>query len=437
MKIKLGLVLGTFAYLSFYNIQAQVLEHGRQHVQRLCNSDFHGRGYVNGGDSIAAEYIANQFKAIGCKSFKNSYFQSYSFPVNTFPNQMAVSINGKNLTPGVDFIVSPSSGGGKKQNESLIVLTLNDLMDGKAFKARISSMAQQAGSRQKMNGTFLIPCHLYAGDTLKRAKELAKELSQSFNIIQTTKTKFTWSVAQEQQSKVFLEVNERAINWADTSFEISYSIDATMRNHTARNVIAFVPAKRKSKKYFVFTAHYDHLGRMGKDTYFPGGNDNASGTSLLIELANYYKENPANVNIVFIAFSGEEVGLLGSKYYTQHPFFDMKKIAFLFNIDIMGSGEDGVTIVNGTIFPEQFKKLQNINEEKKYLTKIGSRGEAANSDHYFFTKAGVPAFFMYTAGPNKNYHDVNDTYDALSFAEFEDLFHLLKDFQSVVAPKRK
>ena len=95
----------------------------------------------------------------------------------------------------------------------------------------------------------------------------------------------------------------------------------------------------------------------------------------------------------------------------------------------MGSGEEGITAVNATLFEDQFETLQQVNSKKNYLSKIKSRGPAANSDHYWFTELGVPCFFIYTMGPNKHYHDVFDTYEELSFAEYNDLFQLLIDFE--------
>jgi Zn-dependent M28 family amino/carboxypeptidase len=167
---------------------------------------------------------------------------------------------------------------------------------------------------------------------------------------------------------------------------------------------------------------------MGSETYFPGANDNASGVAMLLELARYFKANKTERSIYFIAFACEEAGLLGSKHFVEHPLFPLKNIGFLMNVDIMGSGEDGVTIVNATLFENAFKQLVEINDAAQLLKVIKSRGPAANSDHYWFTKAGVPAFFMYTMGPNKNYHDIFDRYEALSFNEFEDIKKLLIQF---------
>jgi Zn-dependent M28 family amino/carboxypeptidase len=167
---------------------------------------------------------------------------------------------------------------------------------------------------------------------------------------------------------------------------------------------------------------------MGEETYFPGANDNASGTAMLLSMANYFKKNPINRSIVFIAFAGEEAGLVGSKFFVQNPLVKLKKISFVLNLDIMGSGEEGITVVNATLFDTEFKELQQINQEQKLISHIKSRGPAANSDHYWFTQMNVPAFFIYTMGPNKNYHDIFDTYENLSFVEYQDLVALLCAF---------
>ena len=199
-------------------------------------------------------------------------------------------------------------------------------------------------------------------------------------------------------------------------------------NFICNNVIGYIEGTEKKDSLVVFSAHYDHLGRMGAATYCPGANDNASGTSMLLALAKYYSVNKPKYTTVFIAFSGEETGLLGSKYFVEHPLVKLKHIKFVQNLDIMGSGEDGITVVNATIFPEIFDRLNAINEKEKLLTQIKKRGKAANSDHYWFSEKGIPAFFIYTMGPNKNYHDVFDTFEALSFNEYNDLVKLLGEF---------
>jgi Zn-dependent M28 family amino/carboxypeptidase len=149
---------------------------------------------------------------------------------------------------------------------------------------------------------------------------------------------------------------------------------------------------------------------------------------MLLSMANYFKQNPSDCNILFIAFAGEEAGLVGSEYFVNHPTMKLKKIDFLINLDIMGSGEEGITVVNATNYETEFARLQTINEENKFLVQIKKRGPTKNSDHYWFTTKNVPAFFIYTQGPNKNYHDIFDTYENLSFVEYQDITSLLVKF---------
>jgi len=240
-----------------------------------------------------------------------------------------------------------------------------------------------------------------------------------------TDAKFTWSVGSEQFVFPLIRIQDSIYKDGNLTIDIDAEL---LKNYHTQNVMAYLPAKKKCAKTVVFTAHYDHLGRMGDDTYFPGANDNASGTAMLLTMAKYFKENPSDYNVLFIAFAGEEAGLLGSKYFVENPVLKLKKIKFLVNLDIMGSGEDGITAVNATLFEKEFALLQKINAEKSLLKVVKKRGPAANSDHYWFTLEGVPAFFIYTMGPNKNYHDVFDVYDNLSFKEYEDITTLLIEF---------
>ena len=95
---------------------------------------------------------------------------------------------------------------------------------------------------------------------------------------------------------------------------------------------------------------------------------------------------------------------------------------------MVGTGNDGATVVNATVYPKEFAMLNRVNNEGKFLVKINPRGKAANSDHYFFTEKGVPAFFLYTQGGISAYHDVDDKAETLPFTVYENLFKLFVGF---------
>jgi len=103
-----NLLVLSFLLLSQFRLFGQI-EEVRRITKTLCSPEFHGRGYVKSGDSIAARFIAAEFKKIGVKPLKRKYFQSFSLPVNTFPGKMEIKMGQKNLIPGVHFLVDPSS----------------------------------------------------------------------------------------------------------------------------------------------------------------------------------------------------------------------------------------------------------------------------------------------------------------------------------------
>jgi aminopeptidase YwaD len=361
------------------NVFSQDLAFGRNIVDTLTSPSFWGRGYTNDGMKKAAAFIANQFQSYGLQPLKgNDFFQNFSYPANTFPGKMEVSVNDKLLVPGKDFIISPESKGVK------------------------------------------------ANGNLEKADSV-QYLNRDNRVIVKLEDKLTWSVEGAVADFTVIEVDRKALDGAPVNFKADIE-NKLVRDFKAANVCGMVKGTSKPDSIIFITAHYDHLGGMGKDTYFPGANDNASGIALLLNLAHYYGSHPQPYTIAFICFGGEEAGLIGSKYFTEHPLVPLKNIRFLTNTDLAGTGEEGITVVNATEFPKEFAMMNQVNDENKYLVKINSRGKAANSDHYFFTEKGVPAFFFYTLGGIKAYHDVFDKAETLPMNEHEDLFKLMVKF---------
>jgi Zn-dependent M28 family amino/carboxypeptidase len=192
--------------------------------------------------------------------------------------------------------------------------------------------------------------------------------------------------------------------------------------------MGMVKGTQQPDSFLVLCAHYDHLGSLGRNTWFPGANDNASGVAMLLELAAAIVEKPLPYSVLFVAFSGEEAGLLGSSFMAENPPVPLSKIRFLFNLDLMGFGEKGATVVNATLHPQEFARLQRLNEEGQYLTEIKARGKAANSDHFPFSEKGVPTFFMYLMGGPAYYHDVHDRPETLSLQGMRGSFRLIMAF---------
>jgi Zn-dependent M28 family amino/carboxypeptidase len=167
---------------------------------------------------------------------------------------------------------------------------------------------------------------------------------------------------------------------------------------------------------------------MGKETMFPGANDNASGVSLLLNLVKHFSTTKPKYTIVFIAFAAEEIGLVGSRYFTEHPVFPLSNIKFLINFDLAGTGDDGIQVVNGKTYQQKFDLISKLNDDGKLLKQIKIRGEACNSDHCMFHAKGVPCFYIYTLGGIQAYHDIYDRAETLPLTDYQDYYTLLLKF---------
>ena len=389
--------------------------YGRKIVDTLASAEMRGRGYVNDGVAKAANFIREEFKKLGLKPITSNYYQSFSFPVNTFPSEISVEFDNQKLIAGKDYIVSPSSPSAKDKG-TIVVADDQLVMKKKKYKKFI-------------NQDFIKKI-LYINDTGKLTKELhdLPLLIKKPKAIVIAKDKLTWSVSQKVSEFPTIEVlRDGNVIPKVMSFDIESKY---ISEFASQNVIGLVEGSVFPDSFIVFTAHYDHLGQMGSDVYFPGANDNASGSAMLLSLAKYYSmpAHKPSYSIVFMAFCGEEAGLLGSKYYTEHPVFSLNRIRFLLNMDIMGTGEEGITVVNGSLFTTEFDKLKQINAENHFIKDVKMRGKAANSDHSPFTEKGVKAFFIYSMGGIKAYHDIYDKPETLPLNEFDHLYRLIIKF---------
>ncbi|WP_167852020.1 M28 family metallopeptidase [Hymenobacter elongatus] len=391
----------------------------RATITALAAPDMHGRGYVKKGEQRAAEYISRRFRQAGLRAFTPKYAQFFPVTINTFPGRCSLLLDGKALEPGVDFILDPTSGPGDLTGPVIALDTL--IFDDETAGQRFLS--------QSLQGQVLVLRQRDAERIRTLPDAFARHLDQAAALLTLVPDKLTASLSDHQVPQPRLQLLAR--RWPTQAKRAAVRIDAVLvANYRARNIIGYVPGRIQPDSFLVVSAHYDHLGRMGKNTYFPGANDNASGTALLLELAEYYakpQHQPA-YSVIFMAFGAEEAGLLGSRYFIRHPLVALPRIRFLVNLDLTGTGQEGITVVNGRVLEKPFKLLDQINKEHRYVASIAARGQAANSDHYPFSNQGVPAFFLYTRGGSKAYHDVNDQAQALPLTAFSGIAQLVITF---------
>ena len=416
--MKKTLLLIVITFLASFSFSQKEL--AKKLIDTLASDAFYGRGYVNNGDKIAADYIAKKFKEFGALPINgDSYFQEYSYPVNTFPTKVEISFDNKTLTTGLDFIVAPNSGSAKG------IFNLKEI----TLENYIEVVSKEEFQSDKNLTAFVIKLPKANGrDEYFKQLKLKNSVADVAPLFVINDEKFTWSVAQEALNYPVIEIKSEFLK--DKKSVTLNIVNKLIADYQTQNVLGYIPAKRKCKrkKFFVLTAHYDHLGMMGETATFNGANDNASGIAMMLTLMKYFSENNPEYSVLFIAFGGEEAGLLGSKYYVENPIVPLNKMKFLYNVDMMGTGSEGIQVVNSTEHPKEFERLKAINKKYDLVKVIKPRGKAANSDHYWFEEAGVPSFFSYTLGGVTYYHDIQDRPETLPLTEFDDLHKLIVEF---------
>ena len=198
----------------------------------------------------------------------------------------------------------------------------------------------------------------------------------------------------------------RAFRPAELGAKASFTIDSTLRNVDSKNVAALLPgtdAKRRDE-FLIYTAHWDHLGRDARltgDQIFNGADDNASGTALLLELAQAFAALPATErpkrSVLFLSVTAEEKGLLGSRFYAQNPLYPLVKTLANINIDganYFGRTRDVIVIGHGASTLDDTAEAV-AKSQGRYVRPdtTPEKGRYYRSDHFEFAKLGVPALY--------------------------------------------
>jgi hypothetical protein len=403
---------------------SQEKEYVKGIIDTLSSPDFYGRGYVKNGDKIAADYIRQQLKKNYIIPFTVNYFQSFAYPINSFPGIVSLKIGDNFLKPGLDFFVDAASPKIKGKFKTI-------WLDENSFSTSKKLL--------DFNKTNLSKKILILDTGFKEIKN--PKLFTAKGIIYLKKKDFYWSVsgADDTTKYIAIDLKRTSISGRSKNAEIIIE-NKYFKKYRTQNVAGYIRGSVSPDTFIVFTAHYDHLGEMGSGTYFPGANDNASGVALLLDLSKHFSklENKPYYSIAFLFFSGEEAGLYGSNYFSQRPLFPLENIKMLINFDMVGTGSDGIKVINGTIFKTEFDKLAELNKKGGYLKTVAVRGEAANSDHYYFYKKGVKAIYIHTLGnEHREYHTLGDKSSVLPLTKYESLFRLTVDFINSFSQKKQ
>ena len=401
----------------------QLIENLKAHIAFLADDKLEGRRTGSAGEQQAMEYISNQFKTIGLSpKGTNGYYQP--FEVNDgkiMKPQSLFMINGDGLieekeyfafpfSPNVsiDALVSPSL----QEVEMPWIIDLKDGLEENSNNPHfdLTDYIRNNAKKAKQRGATAII--LYNSSAIEdNLKFNGKDRSEILEIP-------VLYVAKEPAKKYFSN--------KEASLNVKINVDLAEKKRTGHNVVGYLD--NGAATTVILGAHFDHLGygedgnsmlRTGEKLIHNGADDNASGTAALIELARKLKASKAkNNNYLFIAFSGEELGLFGSKYFTENSTIDLKTANYMINMDMVGRLNDStkaLTVGGYGTSPKwgEFYNSALLKEKRDFLFKYDSSGTGP-SDHTSFYRKDIPVLFYFT-GLHTDYHKPTDDAERINY----------------------
>ncbi|MCS7185897.1 MAG: M20/M25/M40 family metallo-hydrolase [Armatimonadetes bacterium] len=437
----------------------------KEHVRYLASDELEGRGSGTKGSQLAREYIAALFSDWGLRPMggNGSYFQPFSFPGRLRlgeGNYLELTLpDGKQrvFLPDRDFLPLSLSASGEVEGEIVfagygisapgkdyddyaninvrgkIVLALRGMPANDTKFAQESTFPSKLRVAREKGAKALIlvsgPLSPFEDEPVPFWNEPAMRDSGILGV--TVKRAFA-------ESLFYLEAVQRQID--ETRKPFSFTIDnvyVRLRVNLQReqledaNVIGLIEGSDPQLKneFVVIGAHYDHVGtstRGGQVQIFNGADDNASGTSGLLELAQYFSSNRERVkrSLLFIAFGAEERGLIGSRYFVENPTVPLERIVAMVNMDMIGRLRNETLFTIGVASSPAWKDLiAEVNSQFNFVLR-DSPGMFGGSDHFTFYNKGIPVLFFFT-GMHENYHRPSDDWDTLNYEGMEKLVRMI------------
>jgi aminopeptidase YwaD len=409
----------------------------RKSINYLADDKLEGRRTGTPGEKLAYEYIQNEFKNAGLAPFAGDKTYLQPFGVNDgrqIGKETSLSLGGKVLELKKDFTPYPFSANVKNfsfngKDERVAYYELSRIVEENKdnphfdLKENIIDAAKKAAAGGRI--IFIVQDASAKEDFVFDAKDKTETLSIPVIFMK----------AQPEGGAVAFATAPTAPPPSSLTIQIE------SKQRTGHNVIGYID--NGAKNTIILGAHYDHLG-YGEDhnslyagaapMIHNGADDNASGTAALIELGKWLKKSGyKNNNYLFVSFSGEELGLYGSKYFTDHPGIDLKTVDYMINMDMIGRLNDsthGLTIGGYGTSPTWGKIINTKDSYFKINTDSSGSGP---SDHTSFYKKDIPVLFFFT-GSHKDYHKPSDDADKINFAGELQVIHYI---QSIIAQTDK
>lgn len=415
------------------------------HISFLADDKLEGRRAGTNGEKLAREYISNQFQQAGLqpKGDNNGWFQAFEINDGKQINSNTFFfINNHELKLNDEFF--PLAGSPNTSLEEAVSIALPE--QGVPWFFDLKEILEE----QKDNPHF----DLVQAIRTKAAKVADKGANaliiyNSSAIADGLKFdgKDRAETARIPVIYIANKVKQTHLKDESATYDIKIKVAIGDKKRTGHNVAGYID--NGAATTVVLGAHYDHLGygednnsmlRTGEKLIHNGADDNASGTAALIELGKLLKvsKNKSN-NYLLIAFSGEELGLNGSKYFTEHPTVDLQQVSYMINMDMVGRLNDSsktVTVGGYGTSPFWGEALGKMTTKKQPLTlKFDSSGTGP-SDHTSFYRKDIPVLFFFT-GLHNDYHRPSDDADKINYTGEWQIIKLIEEIIQAAGPKGK
>ncbi|MFN5327490.1 MAG: M28 family peptidase [Bacteroidota bacterium] len=413
----------------------------QKHTYFLASDELQGRRAGDLGEQKASAYIAEQFKKNGIlPKGSDGFFQPFSINDGRMVEGSTVlKINEKTLRVGIDFeVLSNSSNGSFSGDASPSIHESNqpwliDLAD--------------ALEENKENPHFDLNNLLT--EKIKNAKNKQASAIVFFNSAGQDIIAFNGKDRSEQTPipAVYLKKSalDKHLTDLTSTYHIASSVSFSPKIRNARNVVGYVD--NGAPLTVVIGAHLDHLGygedgnsmiKGGVPSIHNGADDNASGTSSLIELSSILKKSKQKkFNYLFIAFSAEELGLNGSKYFVENPTISLNSVNYMINMDMVGRMNDSTNSITlgGYGTSPSWKNIIDAVKDKPFVIKYDSSGTGP-SDHTSFYRKDIPVLFFFT-GLHTDYHKPSDDADKINYLGMAKVVQFIQQMIELDKPAQK
>ncbi len=443
-------------------------EEMKKHLYIIASKEMEGRDTPSPGLEKAANYIEDYFKSIGlAPGNKDSYRQYYPLYRDSMIGAN-LKINGTTLELNKDFqpqtnnyaaamrfseVVFAGYGisDGDKRDDykdlkvagKLVLILDGAPADYKPSQQGFSSPVSAFGKMTAASNKGAVAVMIIYGNYPR--KSINASSNWSMNGYRGTQPPFTFTVSPDVAAKIMGEDGKNIIDKmkAGTVPPRTYAAEIDMdyakasKMTTVSNVLGFLEGTDKKDEFVVITAHYDHIGKRNDTTINYGADDDGSGTTGVLELAQAFVEakkagHGPRRSILFMTVSGEEKGLWGSKYYSEHPVYPLEKTSVDLNIDMIGRtgteylkdkdstsylyiiGDDKLSTDLASITDQVNNTYTKLKLDRKYNDPNDPNRFYFRSDHYSFAEKGVPIIFYFN-GTHADYHRPTDTPDKINY----------------------